>query len=256
MSKEDISWVKNLISTDAKALGVYIAILWLRFIFSNSKSMNIEDYPFFEKTMKNFLALYPIGKFRLEVFEAAKTFFNQFFTRYGSKASEEVSRNSLLEQIEGEFFETFAKAYRKFLKIDEIPRTYRERIALLLRKIRSREIYINDTTIMGSIVISRSRINEYLKSLKLKEDEIAIPHQYLVKSGFALPAFSDHIIPVPCFMDDVLRLLEEERGVAEVKPQPPIGLDAVAGLREVCLEGLVTGYGCSNFEKGRCFSWF
>jgi hypothetical protein len=57
-------------------------------------------------------------------------------------------------------------------------------------------------------------------------------------------------------MDDVLRLLEEERGVAEVKPQPPIGLDAVAGLREVCLEGLVTGYGCSNFEKGRCFSWF
>ena len=46
---------------------------------------------------------------------------------------------------------------------------------------------------------------------------------------------------------------EEGREVAEVKPQPPIGLDAVAGLREVCLEGLVTGYGCSNFEFSPSF---
>jgi hypothetical protein len=244
-----------LINSDAKALGVYIAILCLR-LRGESCSLYIEDtdyskyYPVFEWAMKDLLALYPIGKCRLEVFEAANTFFNQLFTQHGSEASREVSRNSLLEQIEGEFFETFAKAYRKFLKIDEIPCKFRERIALLLRKIRSREIYINadDTTIMGSIVILKSRINEYLKSLKLKKDEIAIPHQYLVKSGFALPAFSDHIIPVPCFMDDVLRLLEEERGVAEVKPQPPIGLDAVAGLREICLEGLVSGYICSDFR--------
>jgi len=46
---------------------------------------------------------------------------------------------------------------------------------------------------------------------------------------------------------------KEGREVAEVKPQPPIGLDAVAGLREVCLEGLVTGYGCRDFEFSPSF---
>uniref|UniRef100_A0A7J3YTP6 Serine/threonine protein kinase n=1 Tax=Ignisphaera aggregans TaxID=334771 RepID=A0A7J3YTP6_9CREN len=35
-------------------------------------------------------------------------------------------------------------------------------------------------------------------------------------------------------------------GVAKARPQPSIGLDAIASLREVCLEGLVPGYGCSS----------
>jgi serine/threonine protein kinase len=46
---------------------------------------------------------------------------------------------------------------------------------------------------------------------------------------------------------------EEGREVAEVKPQLTIGLDAVAGLREVCLEGLVSGYGCRDFEFSPSF---
>jgi hypothetical protein len=34
MSKAEFSWIKDLISTDEKALGVYLAVLDLRFIFT------------------------------------------------------------------------------------------------------------------------------------------------------------------------------------------------------------------------------
>jgi len=55
------------------------------------------------------------------------------------------------------------KAYKKYLKLDEIPREFKGRVALLLRKVRSRRIPVFSETISGSvgfpITISMSFLN-------------------------------------------------------------------------------------------------
>jgi hypothetical protein len=221
MSEKRFSWVKDLIDTDAKAFGTYVALLYLRFDwyyhdFASAPSMESYDYSSFESRMREILKLYLIGRDKYDAFEAARTFFNKMFAHHGSEALKASTRNRLLEQIEAEFFETFVKAYRKYLKLDEIPYEFRKRIALFLRKVRSREISVSLETISESVEVSDYSISGFLKSLNLKEDEVKAFYQYLVNSGIAIyRGYGDYIIPVPCLLDDVLKVLEE--GVKEVK---------------------------------------
>jgi hypothetical protein len=162
------------------------------------------------------LKLYLIGRDRYDAFEAARTLFNKMFAHHGSEALKASTRNKLLEQIEGEFFETFVKTYKKYLKLDEIPHEFRERIALFLRKIRSREIPVSSETISGSVEVSGYHIDEFLKFLNLNEEEKKAFYQCLVNSGIAIyRSYGDYIIPVPYLLDDVLKTLEE--GVKRVR---------------------------------------
>jgi len=235
MSKERFSWIKDLIDTNAKAFGTYVALVCLRFNwhyrdFESAPSMESYDYSSFESHMKEILKLYLIGRDRYEAFEAIRSFFNKIFTQHGSEALKAGSRNRLLEQIEGEFFETFIKAYKKYLKLDEIPREFKGRVTLLLRKVRSRRIPVFSETISGSVGVSNYHINEFLKSLNLNEEEMKTFYQYLVNSGIVIYCgYGNYIIPIPCFLNDTLKALEEgiERvRVAEVKTREA---EAVSG---------------------------
>jgi Mor family transcriptional regulator len=122
MSKAEFSWIKDLISTDEKALGVYLAVLNLRFIPDDF------EYSTFKSVLKNLIELMGIelelkgieralfgGKaFSLtETFDAYVAFFNKL-TMYVKidLVLKEKSRNVLLERIEAEFLETFTKAYK------------------------------------------------------------------------------------------------------------------------------------------------
>jgi hypothetical protein len=251
MYERRFSWINDLINTDAKAYGVYLALLYLRFDwyssdFESTPSTESYSYSSFESFVRDVLTLRLFGRDRYEAFEAAKTFFNKLFTQHAPEALRARSRNNLLEQIEGEFFETFTKAYKRYLKLDETPHEFREKAALLLRKIRSREISVSSETISGSVDVSDYYISEFLKSLNLKEDEVKAFYQCLVKSGIAVGhSYGRYIIPAPSLSDDVIKLLEEgvreikaiEAGVEEVKAAPS-RFAGVRPSREV-LEGIV-----------------
>ena len=221
MSEKRFSWVKDLIDTDTKAFGTYIALLHLRFDwryrdFGSAPSIESYDYSSFESRTMEILKLYLIGRDRYDAFEATRTLFNKMFAHHGSEALKASTRNKLLEQIEGEFFETFVKAYKKYLKLDEIPHEFRERVALFLRKIRSREIPVSSETISGSVEASEYHIDEFLKFLNLNEEEKKAFYQCLVNSGIAIyRSYGNYIIPVSCLLEDVLKTLEE--GVKRVR---------------------------------------
>jgi serine/threonine-protein kinase len=259
MSKAEFSWIKDLISTDEKALGVYLAVLHLRF------SGDFESISQFEQLTNRYI----ISGFQsdleielivrkahgeVEVFKTTETFdaFVTFFKKFTKYVKTDLvlnakRRNVLLERIEAEFFKTFAKAYKKlWLRLNRIPSEYRKTTALLLRKIRSREIEVFDETISGTVRIIPIPIKEegvlledVLKPLNLPMNKINEFKQYMSVSNI-LDAL---IIPAPCFMDDVLRFLEE--GVVE---EGGIDLKKIARLRSQSLSGLVSGYGCSDFR--------
>jgi hypothetical protein len=84
--------------------------------------------------MRGILKLYLIGRDRYDAFEATRTFSNKMFAHHGSEALKASTRNRLLEQIEGEFFETFVKVYKKYLKLGEILHEFKGGLVLLLRK--------------------------------------------------------------------------------------------------------------------------
>jgi hypothetical protein len=130
------------------------------------------------------------------------------------------------------------------LQLDLIPPEYSETSALLLQKIRSGEIKVLDKTISGSVKINLLEDllkEDVLKSLNLSKNKIDEFRRYLWLSRIVWNTF----IPAPCFMDDVLRLLE---GSGVVGPEFSIGLDEIARLRGRSLSGLVSGYGCSDFR--------
>jgi hypothetical protein len=186
-----------------------------------------------------------------ETFNAFVTFFEKFTKYEKIDILNAKSRNDFLERIEAEFFETFAKAYKKlWLRLDRIPSEYRIITALILRKIRSGEIKVRDKTISGSVHIDDDSLEDILKSLNLPINKIAEFMQYMKESYHRT---WDDVIPAPCFMDDVLRFLEEgvveeKRGVAGPEPLLTVDWDEIARLRIQSLKGLVSGYGCSDFR--------
>jgi hypothetical protein len=96
------------------------------------------------------------------------------------------------------------------LRLDRIPSEYRKTTALILQKIRSGEIKVRDKTISGSVSIDIDSLEDVLKSLNLPMNKIDEFTQYMVESRIVEDPL---VIPAPCFMDDVLRFLEE--GVIE-----------------------------------------
>ena len=260
MSKTNFSWVKDLIDNDAKALGVYIAILNLRFWWSTENFTSISGIePYLRFVVEGPVKSKIVGAFRLfekesyEAYKAAKTFLRALVTNYKDLALNASSRNALLEEIEGEFFETFAKAYKKYLRLDGIPYKYRKTMALLLYKIRSGTIPSYSETISGTVAVREDILKKSLKFLlNLNDSDISALTTFLETRAIAQFAPPGYIFPAPCLMDDVLRLLEEgvieeERGVAETKPSLTIDLNEIARLRSQSLSGLVFGYGCSDF---------
>jgi hypothetical protein len=166
--------------------------------------------------MREILKLYLIGRDRYDAFEAAITFSSKMFAHHGLEALKASTRNRLLEQVEGEFFETFVKVYKKYLNLNEILHEFKGGLVLLLRKMSSRGIPVSSETISGSVEVSSYYISEFLKSLNLKEDEIKAFYQYLVNSGIAIyRGYDGYIIPVPCLLDDVLKVFKE--GIKGIK---------------------------------------
>ncbi|MCC6056911.1 MAG: hypothetical protein LM583_09570 [Desulfurococcaceae archaeon] len=127
------------------------------------------------------------------------------------------------------------------MRLDLIPSEYRKTTALLLQKIRSGEIKVPDKTISGSVRIDIDSLEDVLKSLNLSKNKIDEFKNYLMWSRIVY----DNFIPAPCFMDDVLRLLEEG---GRVGPESSVGLDEIARLRSQSLSGLVSGYGCKDSD--------
>jgi len=248
MSEKRFSWVKDLIDTDAKAFGTYIALLYLRFDWNNSNfesapSMESYSYRSFESSIREILKLYLMGRDRYEAFEAARLFFSKIFEQHGSEALKADTRNRLLEQIEGEFFETFTKAYKKYLKLEGFPHEYREKIVLFLHKVRSREIPVSLETISGSVVVSNYYIYEYLKSLNLNEEEIKAFYRFVEDSGIAIRwGYGNYVIPVPCLLDDVLKVFREIKAVEAKVREVIVAQGKFAGIRpsREVLEGIVT----------------
>jgi hypothetical protein len=85
------------------------------------------------------------------------------FAHHGSEALKASTRSRLLEQVEGEFFETFVKAYKKYLKLAEILHEFKGGLVLLLRKsVHEGYLYLQKLSVdqlRSPVIISMNFLN-------------------------------------------------------------------------------------------------
>lgn len=113
-------WVKDLIDQPAKALGVYLALLWLRcrYVWSDTKISGKD----LVREIRDVYTIYFAGRgseIKLAV-DAGSEFVDKLF-EYHREAEKSDTRNEILNQIELEYFQQFSEALFKYIKLNLIP---------------------------------------------------------------------------------------------------------------------------------------
>jgi hypothetical protein len=144
------SWFKeDWIDSDAKALGLYIALLYSRFVavhLSSSKDFIIND-------VKVEIAKKLSGKDAFEASKSAETFLENLYTHEYSK-NERVFKEEtvgLLVNIEGKYYDRFKKACYKYFKkryIERLEDEDKKDLITILERLKLKSDYI---TVSGSI---------------------------------------------------------------------------------------------------------
>jgi hypothetical protein len=246
----DYRWIEDLIDTDPKAMGVYLALLHLRLrkghiIFPAKPSgSNITN----ETSARNLFYFYLLaGKGEvLTSFHVAETFIDRLFAHedmlYGQK------RNLVLEDIECKYYHRFVSAFKKYLRLNVIPKHLREMVKNMLLDIRGQPHgKITRLTRCGTVVVFRDKLADYVETYYGVKGEMMVGWliSILVESRLA---YSEHyrarsivpsyiIIPSLCLLDEILELIV--KGGVKPEIEPPTSLPIISPSPSKRVENLI-----------------
>jgi len=241
-------WMKDLVDSEAKAMGTYIALFHLlrnygpyyRFEVKPSGALIMrEEYP------QALISKYLAGR-KAEVkqaLEAGKAFIERLFEH--EDVLDWNKRRQILYEIEAEFYDDFVKAFEKYLSLDVIPEKLKDKVRELLLYVRTQGIR---ETPVGTILIYETAIKEILKRTyhELKE-EINELLSCLWESGLAIEErvvrekkIPRYIFPAPCLSDEIIELVMKPPEVKPLIPPPPKPERFDIKPSKEILEGIVT----------------
>jgi hypothetical protein len=232
-AKPKYRWVEDLVSSDAKAIGTYLAILNLlgpRHLDEYRNVNKLGDSIMTSQEVKTWLALYFAGKaeYIREAYEAGKEFVDKLFANEPS-ALDWYERNIILGEIEFNFYNNFSMVFKKHLKLANIPEELRGIVREVLFDVRTQLYGGSLITHAGTTTIREDALKKNIEDYrKLKGEDTNKLILCMEKSGLILK-YHEHggvyIFPAPCLSDEVIELLVRsekpsgsilERTVAEV----------------------------------------
>jgi hypothetical protein len=227
-------WVEDLVDSDTKAMGTYLAILNLLGPRSDVDYKNVDklgDFIMTSHEMKSWLTFYFAGRAEdiREAYEAGREFVDRLFTNEPS-AWRSYERNIILSEIEFNFYDKFLKAFKKCLKLANIPEELREIVREVLFDVRLQlygESLITLITHAGTSKIREDALRKNLETYRgLKGEDTNKLILCLEKSGLVVKYHEYgevYIFPAPCLSDDVIELLVRPEKLYE-RP-PAVGLE-------------------------------
>ena len=99
-----------------------------------------------------------------EAYSAGVIFIDRLFTH--EKVLSSVDRNKILDDLEAKFIEKFTKAFKKYLRLDIIPKELVEVLREVLLDIRSHLYKIIFTTPLGTVGLWESYLIDDLKTYR------------------------------------------------------------------------------------------
>lgn len=247
--------MRGLVDSEAKAIGVYLALLYLLYLFSSMDKYFLEE--FLKSKLSGSLMmeiLYEEGLLttyfdgREEEAELAletSCIFVDRLLMYENILNPDKGREILWE-IEDEFYNKFLKAFKKYLRLDRIPDGYyREKVRDMLLHVNSKLYNEGLLTLNGTFIITRKKLIKELKSiLETVDKEVWKVISYSIKSGLIvkMSSLNDdyYIFPAPCLSSEIVELITKSTSYMESFSLPPLRLEhfEVEPSREV-LEGIV-----------------
>jgi hypothetical protein len=228
-------WVEDLVDSDEKALGTYLAILYLLgphgYMDYSKVGKPSGNFIMTTAEVKSWLAFYFAGRVEgiREAYETVREFVDRLFMKEPSKTLKWSERDVILSEIELTFYDKFLKALKKYLKFDNIPEELRVIVRDVLFDVRSQLYEGLAVTHAGTIIISESELRKSIESHRgLKEEDANKLISCLEKSGLVLK-YSEYygyyvgfvnvyIFPAPCLSDEVIELLVSPEKLSERPP--------------------------------------
>ena len=192
----NVDWVNQYLQDKSSIIGVYIALLGLRFERRNNyeKIIDLEElYQQYKTTLSILLNPNEVNKAYLTGLEFLYKIFENC-----PECLQAKPRFHYLELIESKFYNKFRNAYLEISipKINKIPEYYRTYIARIFEHIKYGRIYNVDRTCVGSVYISRFDFHDpELTNLQSFNIDILIP--YLYEIGVIKASDVRCIIPAP-----------------------------------------------------------
>jgi hypothetical protein len=247
-AKSKYWWVEDLVGSEVNAMGIYLALCYLLF---EKSYVDFEVKPsgssiISENRAKELFATYFAGRGvdAKQALEAGKTFIDRLFIH--ERALKRDERNPILCEIEAEFYESFVRAFKKYLRLDQIPKELKERIKEILLDIRAR-LYGETVTPCGTSRVLWL-VDEIKKWRGLRDEEAGRIVSYLKSSGLVMEVLGGYVFPSPCLSDEIIeslvKPLERPRPLEHIEVKPLIPLPPkperfdVKPSREI-LEGIV-----------------
>jgi hypothetical protein len=233
-------WVEDLIDSEVKAMGVYLALLYLlvdrrhhvllpsiEIIKSSGTS---GGSILIDKDTKSWYSLYFAGREEdaRHAVEAGRIFIDRLFEN--EDVSMPHTRNKILSEIEVEFFGKFLKGFIRHLRLDEIPPEIRGKVREVLLNVRSRRYGGHIMTQSGTTKLNENVLKEKVYNTMLKENLITYPYKAfkeedavrlincLTRSGLMLKRSFSYIFPAPCLSDEVIGLIAKSEKPADRVP--------------------------------------
>lgn len=230
-------WVEDLVDKDFKAIGVYLALLYLRetwgYINIGSKGELSRVLDLVHKYLRELGKRYFIGRpSEAEDFVGAgRLFVERMFDHVEGCLNSDV-RNRVLEDVEASFYKRFTSAFTLFIKLNVIPEDMRRKVRDFIKRLKD-GVYTIGTplTISGTITCLHNDLARFFKeAFNFSEDLATKFISYLRASRLIIPLDFRHnpsyLIPSTSFSDSVVRLLKvgeevELKPTLAVKPLPP-----------------------------------
>jgi hypothetical protein len=205
MNQEKLLWMKDLLDKDSRIMGVYLALLCLRFLKRD------DDYTDAIPSGKDFInrAYYSWDRYYIQYFgkneieeaiEAGEAFIDRLFEH--ERVLNSASRNLILDLIERDFYYEFSSAFKKYLKLDLIIPEFRQIIQNLLQDVIAGSYKIIDETLSGSRLVEMTEDD-------LKKYGIRKIGQLILGSGFAIGYANYYIFPAPSLSEDTIHRLTD-----------------------------------------------
>jgi hypothetical protein len=225
----DYWWIEREIDTDPKAMGIYLALLYLRFwkdVTLKTKISGLDALN--EDEAQRLFAFYLAGKGEdvKEAFNAAVSFIDRLFDKGGENILDYKNRRFILEDIECRYYNRFTSAFKKYLRLNAIQEEFREMVKRVMLDVRS-QLYTKTMTRCGTVWMNRFDLEDTIKKLYgIKDEEVGKLILNLIRSGLVYPGVTLGypnvvLIPAPCISDEVMELIMRREVKPEVKPPTP-----------------------------------
>jgi len=212
---------KSLIDTDAKAFGVYLALLKARFSFGWWDKESFPIPPIVDE-VKQEISKFLAGKEMYEAFEALEKFLMLLHEHEAEKLRQS---RTLLDEMEIKYYNSFKKACYKFYRAYKIiNENVRDAIKQFLMDLKRDVIDKWDISRAGSVKLNTSiPYNPYFKIHLFKlGNEITKVYDALTTSGIVV---FNNIIPAPFLEDEFIERLappEIREKIKAEEAEPPV----------------------------------